>query len=285
MTVAQLTAQVRQRLENAGLENSAMEARELVAHTAGVTPSVLLRIGTQESPASWYAAVDNMAARRIAGEPLQYILGEWAFMGLTFAVGSGVLIPRPETELLVETVLGCFGREARFTALDLCAGSGCIGLSVAALRRNAQVTLVEKSPEAFVYLEKNAQAVAPGSTLLCGDMFSAQVGDRLDKSYDVVLSNPPYICTQELDTLQNEVRREPRLALDGGADGLDFYRGIAQSYLCRVKPGGLLVLECGEGQARDVAALLAASGARCRIQKDLYGVERMVLAQPCKKVD
>jgi len=218
----------------------------------------------------FFALID----RRASGEPLQYILGEWEFYGLRFNLGPGVLIPRPETELLVEAALNSeFGiRNSECTVVDLCAGSGCVGLSVAHHCPNARVYCIELSDEAMLYLRKNAEAY-PNAEVIQADINSEF---RIPNS-ELILANPPYVKSAELGTLQPEVRREPRMALDGGADGLKFYRVLAEKWLPRLAPGGLLACECGEGQARSVAAMFAPYATE--IVKDFNNIERIVTAK------
>ena len=216
----------------------------------------------------------TLVNRRVAGEPLQYILGEWEFYGLRFAVGPGVLIPRPETELLVELALNSeFGMcNSEFTVVDLCAGTGCVGLSIAHHRPGARVYLIELSDEALPYLRKNARAY-PNAEVIQADINSEfQIPNS-----ELILANPPYIRTAELDALQKEVQHEPRMALDGGADGLDFYRALKEQWLPRLAPGGLLACECGEGQAGDIAAMFAPY--ETSIEKDFNGIARVVIAR------
>ena len=221
-------------------------------------------------PANYFALVD----RRIAGEPLQYILGEWEFYGLRFAVGPGVLIPRPETELLVDIALNaqCTMHNAQCNVVDLFAGSGCVGLSIAHHRPNAKVYLVELSGEALPYLRKNA-ALYPNAEVIEADVLNSELSI---KNSALILANPPYVRTDELASLPAEVRREPPMALDGGADGLKFYRALKDKWLPMLVPGGLLVCECGEGQAREIAALFAPY--ETSVLKDFNGIERVVTA-------
>ncbi len=220
-------------------------------------------------PEGFFALVQ----RRAAGEPLQYILGEWEFFGLRFAVGQGVLIPRPETELLAQTALEYLRGCARALVYDLCAGSGCVGLSVAHYCPQAQVKLLELSEEAMPYLRKNAAAY-PNAEVVKADVLNFPTAGI---SCQVILANPPYVATEEIDSLSTEVRHEPRMALDGGADGLDFYRVLAEKWLPRLEKDGILACECGENQAMAVAALFAPC--KTEILRDLQGIERVVIAK------
>lgn len=221
--------------------------------------------------------LNAMLARRAAGEPVQYILKRADFMGLTFYVDERVLIPRQDTETLVENALIAITPLPEVEVLDLCTGSGCIGLSLGSLAPRAQVTLSDVSRDALDVAKKNAELLSVAVTLRQGDLFQA-VGRR---RYDLIVSNPPYVPRGELAGLQTEVRHEPAIALDGGVDGLDFYRRIAAEAPAHLNPEGLVYLEVGIGQAGAVKALLE-SFIHCResgIIKDLNGIDRVVWAR------
>jgi len=261
---------IRQAIQNAQsrLNNSdaRFDAMELAAHAFGLTKTQLrLQAGRLVDPTAYGALV----RRRAAGEPLQYLLGQWEFFGLPFAVGPGVLIPRPETELLVTLALDFLRGQPEPAVLDLCAGTGCVGLSIARHCPNARVYLLELSGEAMPYLTQNAAGV-PNAHVARDDIFRPK---RMDYQAQVILCNPPYIPTGELAGLSEEVRREPAMALDGGADGLRFYRALAEIWRSRVVPGGMLAVECGEGQAEDIAALFAG---RTEILRDFQDIARIV---------
>ena len=215
--------------------------------------------------------LERMLSRRIAGEPLQYILGEWEFYSLPFSVGPGVLIPRPDTEILVDTAIEFIGKR-EVSVADLCAGSGCIGIAVAANCKGASVTAVEKSDLAFPFLEENIKRNGVRVTAVKGDITEGSFGE-----YDVILSNPPYIKSAVIPTLSREVGHEPRLALDGGEDGLFFYRAILENWLCRLKKGGMLAVEIGFDQADEVKALFMESGLKNIGEKRDYGNNQRVI--------
>ena len=200
------------------------------------------------------------------GEPLQYILGKWDFYESEFFVGQGVLIPRPETEELVETAVKEAEKLEAPVIYDLCAGSGCIGISIAKKIPDAKVYCVEKSKEAFEYLKKNAQGIE-NVTLVFAD-----IKDDIElPSADIIISNPPYIKSDEIKLLDKELSFEPEIALDGGEDGLDFYRVIRDKYLTKLKNNGIILLEIGNEQGSDIASLF--NGAE--IIKDIYGNDRI----------
>lgn len=216
--------------------------------------------------------LEDMIERRIAREPLQYILGEWEFYSLPFKLGPGVLIPRPDTETLVDTVLEFIG-DREVDCVDLCSGSGCIAVAIAANRKNARVTAVEKSDEAFKYLEENIALNGVSVTAVKGDILTDSFGE-----YDLIVSNPPYVRTDVIPRLQPEVAvYEPKMALDGGEDGLRFYRAIAEKWLPRLRPGGMLAVEIGYDQDCEVAEIFKAAGLKNVLAKrDLENNRRVV---------
>lgn len=215
------------------------------------------------------ARLDALLARRLAGEPVQYVLRSAWLMGLEFYVDERVLIPRQDTETLCEAALKILRAQSAPQALDLCAGSGAIGLSLAALAPGARVTLSDVSEGACAVARINRDRLGVQAEILQGDLFAPVRGRR----FDVIVCNPPYIPTDELGLLQPEVRREPSLALDGGADGLAFYRRIAQAYRAHLRPGGALLVEIGWNQAKQVRALFGGG----ETLKDLGGRDRVVV--------
>lgn len=261
-----------QMLRRAGCPDADYDARELYRFVTGRDPR--FDDGPTEAEA---ARLDELAARRAGREPLQYLLGEWDFMGIPLKVGPGVLCPRPDSEVVCETAIALLAGIPAPAVLDLCAGTGCLGLGVRRFVRDAAVTCVEKSPEAFAYLTENVRG--SGVRAVQADAFT-YAGELPAASLDLVISNPPYLTAAEMASLMPETAREPAMALDGGADGLDFYRMILQNYRSALRPGGWLVLEIGCAQAAQVLALGAACGWRggqCR--KDYGGNDRVVYFQ------
>ncbi|RKG78263.1 peptide chain release factor N(5)-glutamine methyltransferase [Corallococcus sp. CA049B] len=221
------------------------------------------------------AAFKALIERRLAGEPTNYLTGTKEFYNRPFKVDARVLIPRPETELLVEAVLHAVPRDAPSRVLDVCTGSGCIAISVAAERPQATVLATDLSRDACALARENAQAlgVSERVSVLEGDLFSPLPPDA---TFRVVVSNPPYIDSGDIAGLSAEVRREPRLALDGGPDGLVALRRVIQGARRVLEPGGLLALEMGETQGSAVLELLRAAGySDARVEKDLERRERM----------
>ncbi|RKH75996.1 peptide chain release factor N(5)-glutamine methyltransferase [Corallococcus sp. AB045] len=221
------------------------------------------------------AAFKALIERRMAGEPTNYLTGTKEFYNRPFKVDARVLIPRPETELLVEAVLHSVPKDAPSRVLDVCTGSGCIAISVAAERPQATVLATDLSKDACALARENAQAlgVAERVNVLEGDLFSPLPPDA---TFRVVVSNPPYIDSGDIAGLSAEVRREPRLALDGGPDGLATLRRVIEGARRVLEPGGLLALEMGETQGSAVLELLRAAGySDARVEKDLERRERM----------
>lgn len=270
-----LLLELRNILAAAGIENARREAALILCHCTGIPAGRLALEEDWDVTGEVARQAGEMARRRALREPLQYVLGEWDFLGRRILVRPGVLIPRPETELLVEYALSRIeGRQAR--VLDLCCGSGCISVSLAALG-DATVTAGDISPEALTLTAQNAalwEVVERVATARI-DALSPWEGRR---EFDMLVCNPPYIPTEELPRLQREVREhEPMLALDGGEDGLIFYRGIVRNFINALKLGGEMAFEVGIGQAEEVEALLRQAGfGATRILNDYAGIGRVV---------
>ena len=262
-TLGSLYRELKGRLEKAlGPEGDAGLEAGLLLEAVGIPRSRLLRDGGLPPPRGTWEALEKLLLRRLSGEPIQYILGQWEFFGLPFLVGPGVLIPRPETEMLVELALACSEKLSFPSLLDLCSGSGCIPIAFGKACPRASVAGVELSPDALAWFEKNI-------ALNAVENVSALAGDATDppapvsaRRWHIVTANPPYISSGQLCGLQREVLREPRMALDGGIDGLDFYRILPS--VCRrlLAPDGLLLLEIGDDQGSDVPPLLEEAGYR-----------------------
>lgn len=203
--------------------------------------------------------MQDMTERRISGEPLQYILGEWEFYGMKFFVGSGVLIPRPDTECLIDLAAEKFRNCRNLKILDLCTGSGCIALALKKIFPDADVTGIDLSPEALAYAEKNRAYHALHVKFLRGNVMDFCLIENFTESsdkFDLIVSNPPYLTSQEMQILQAEVSHEPEMALHGGEDGLDFYREITRIWKDRLKSHGMLIYEIGEQQGAAVSEIL-----------------------------
>ncbi|MBQ8683903.1 MAG: peptide chain release factor N(5)-glutamine methyltransferase [Clostridia bacterium] len=265
------------RLESAGCEDASFDARCLLENFGGL-PRGHRPDGTPLTEQQ-VTALGDALEQRASGRPLQYILGEWDFLALTLRVGEGVLIPRPDTEALCETAAGLLAEVSAPKVLDLCAGTGCVGLGVASLCPGAQVTAVELSEQAFPYLQENiARYPALSVTAVRGDVLADW--EHFSDGWDAILSNPPYIPTADLSGLMREVQHEPMMALDGAADGLAFYRVIAARWSGLLRNGGFCAVEVGFDQAPAVVALFADAGLKnIRIIPDLAGISRVVVGE------
>lgn len=305
LTPRAAVALVQQRLAAAGCPDADFDARELFRLATGRDPRLSERILTEEQA----ARLETLCQRRESREPLQYLCGRWPFLDFELAVGPGVLCPRADTEVVAEaaaqTLAGC----AAPKVLDLCAGTGCLGLGIKRLRPTASVTCVEKSPEALHYLVCNVRtalrslpqgstedvleedeptlgsgllgiaALPPAAQAVEGDLFDYWRG-LPEGGLDLIVSNPPYLTASEMEDLQPEVAKEPAMALAAGEDGLDFYRALARHYQTPLRPGGTLALEIGWQQREAVCALLQTEGwTQIRCIQDLGGNDRCILAQ------
>ena len=275
MTPQALIRQTTALFLEAGIPDPAWDSALLLAHLTG-KPALNLRLDTDtqldDDLLAWYAALRD---QRLQHVPLQYLTHEQSFMGHTFYVDERVLIPRPETELLTELAIAELRSMAAPTALDMCCGSGCISISMALAMPGAQVHAADLSPDALAVTQRNADSLGATLTLHQGDLFASVEGLR----FDLIISNPPYIPTQDCLTLQTEVMQEPGMALDGGVDGYDFYRRIALEAPSHLNPGGVVLLEVGFDQANHVAELMQQAGFRqTEIHQDLQGIPRMVVA-------
>ena len=252
MTIREALRLAEARLEQAGVPDADVDAAYLLASVLKEDTLAMRINGHRELAAPQRAAGDALCDRRAAREPLQYILGETEFMGLTFHVEPGVLIPRADTEILVEKALAWMKPGAR--VLDIGTGSGAIAVSLAKLGRQAQVTAVDVSDRALEIARRNAERNGATVEFVKSDCFSALKG----RKYDMIVSNPPYISADEMRGLMPEVTREPELALFGGADGLDFYRRISREASEYLNEGGCLLFEIGWLQKDAVSALVKA---------------------------
>jgi len=272
MTYAGLMAEAEQKLADAGFSEARTDVRILMMYVCGMDVTALLLDGNEPVPEEEKQRFEQALEERLKHVPVQYITGEQGFCGLTFSVRPGVLIPRPETELLAETV---FRMAEGKRVLDLCTGSGCIGITVAKLGKPSFVAASDYSEEALVIAKENASRLCAGLTFYHGDLF-----ENVEGKYDIIVSNPPYIKSEVVDTLMPDVREyEPRVALDGRADGLYFYRRICKEAKAYLIPGGRLMFEIGFDQGDEVAKLLLAEGySEIEVRKDYAGLDRMVFA-------
>lgn len=258
-----------QRFTEAGIAGARLEAQLLLAHVLGCSRVQLYTGFDKPLAEAELARYRALIKRRLGGEPVSYLLGEQEFWGLPFYVDASVLVPRPDTETVIEVARALRPDPAApCRVLDLCTGSGAIAISLAKELPGAHVIATELSPEAAAIARRNAErnGVADRVEVRVGDLFGPAAGER----FDLVAANPPYIATAVIATLASEVRREPLLALDGGADGLAFYDRICAAAPAHLAPGGAIVLEHGYDQAEPVRARLQAAGfASVSLTRDL----------------
>lgn len=280
MTIRQALQSAAHTLEAAGVPDARTDAEWLLAHVTGQSRMELRLAASTELTRQQERRFSSLLLSRAQRCPLQYLLGTQDFYGLSIAVDERALIPRQETEELCQWGLSLLESLSSPCALDLCTGSGAIAI---ALKRNcsrAQVYASDLSIPALSLARENARANGAEIRFFQGDLWEPLAGLR----FDLIVSNPPYIPSAECGTLQAEVLREPRMALDGGPDGLAFYRRIAEGAAAHLNPGGWLLLEVGQGEAADVVRLLTAAGlADGTVRSDIYGVARMVGA--CQRRD
>ena len=285
MKYSELYRQARKALlEIEPAHQAGVTARELLSFVSGKSAAELLADGEKYADGKVVQALEDAVNRMVKGEPLAYILGEWEFYGLKLHVTPDVLIPRDDTCALAEIAI----RQALFLdsnprILDLCTGSGCIGLAIASRVKDAKVTLADLSREALAVAKKNVALHHMGGRVSCVQADAMAEPSSFLGMFDMIVSNPPYIDENDMQTLEVSVKDyEPHMALYGGTDGLDFYRSITEKYRHILKPGGYLCYEFGEEQGDDVCEILAANGFTVRQRvKDYCGTERAVIAQYC----
>ncbi len=270
-------------LAGAGVPDAAFDARELCRFVTGRDP----RLDDTPLTADIAARLAGLAARRAAREPLQYLLGSWDFLDFTLAVGPGVLCPRADSEVVCEAALDCLRADGKPDPVvyDLCAGSGCLGLGIKRFWGGARVTCVENSPEALRYLRRNAVEALGGAAVevLQADVL-ADAKKASPESLDGIIANPPYLTGEEMAALMPETAHEPAAALDGGPDGLRFYRCLLTDWQRPLRPGGWLVLEIGCDQAADVCRLAQAAGwQQIAVRRDYGGNDRAVTLRKAGK--
>ena len=279
-TYNNLYLDVRRQLKAAGVESAQLEARELVCYAADKTREQFFRDLPLYASKEVEEKVEELTQRRLAGEPVAYIIGEWEFYGLPLDISRDVIIPRADTETVAEAAIEA-AREAGPGAAvaDLCSGTGAIALGVATHVPGARVTAVELSPDALAYLRANNAACGCPLCVVQADVLRWQE-ECAPGSFDVIVSNPPYIAPEEMAGLQPELFHEPRMALEAPDGGLAFYKHIAPAYFGALKPGGRLILEIGWRQADAVCALCLSAGYEdVSVRSDLSGNPRCVLAR------
>lgn len=282
-TYSEMYISLRNRLRDAGIEAAALEARLIAATAAGKSTEKLLRDMRYYATDEVERRAEEMVQRRLAGEPVAYITGVWEFRGLPMEVSRDVLIPRVDTEVLAETAIKYLKDTGRLDArvLDLCSGTGCIGCAIAAELPRVRVVLADVSPEAMEISRRNVSRNGLDGRISFLPADVMKLPPLMTGSFDLVVSNPPYIPTVEIMTLDPSVRDyEPVWALDGGEDGLDFYRAILKNWALVIRQGGELMFEVGEDQAERVKDLMRMAGLReARSFPDTQNIQRVVAAK------
>lgn len=283
MTVGEAYRKTKDILTEAGFEAPAFEALCLTEKVFGFNRLALITKG-EETVASEekLAVLAELTKKRLNHEPLQYLLGKWSFMGIDLLVGEGVLVPRDDTEVVTSLCIDYLSCKESPNVIDLCAGSGAISLALEKYA-NCKVTAVELSDKAFSYLTQNIKLNNSAVKAQNGDIFECHK-DIADNSLDLIVSNPPYIKTADIASLQKEVQHEPAMALDGGESGLDFYRRIVPLWKSKLKAGGALAFELGEGQYDEVSRILADNGFGGITESiDFGGIQRAIIGTLLQK--
>ena len=269
-------------------QTASLYARNLLCHVSGKTQEQILAARDLYASEAVCDGVEKAVKRLLDGEPLAYVLGEWDFYGLRLEVNKNVLIPRDDTCAVTDLAI----RSALFLEqtpriLDLCTGSGCIGLAIASRVRDARVTLADISKDALMVAKRNVINTHLSGRVSCIQADALAPAPAFLGKFDMIVSNPPYVTTAEMETLPNSVRdHEPHLALVGGEDGLDFYRAITENYKHALKDGGFLCYEFGEDQGDSICQILVDNGFTIvERTKDFNDTERAVIARYDRKDD
>ena len=286
ITYNDLYLDVRQRLRESGVEASTLEARELVCVGTGKSREELRRDSGLYASPEREAQVRRLVERRMAGEPVAYLIGEWEFYGLPLDISQDVLIPRADTEVLAEQAIAYIQTLGECRVLDLCAGSGCVGLAIASQAPQARVVLGEIDDSALKICRQNIRRNSLSARVMPIQMDAREKPARSLGEFQCIVSNPPYIPTGDIAGLEASVRDyEPHMALDGGADGMDFYRSIAEQWKEALTPGGRIYFEVGIGQADAVLRLMRSQGfGDLQIIKDHHKIPRVVLGTLCQEI-
>lgn len=258
------------------VENPDFEISTIICHICSLGKARLLAVRGEQIPEKYIPDLFEAVERRVQYEPLQYIIGEWEFFGLRMFCGPGCLIPRPETELLVEKAIEYIPKDGHF--LDLCAGSGCISVAILNNRKDVTGTAVDISSDALAYAEKNAEYHKVEKRL---EIVNMPLEEYLPiKIPDCIVSNPPYVKTGDVDAFPPVMKYEPRIAFDGGHDGLEFYKTIAKRYSTRfLRDSGIILFEAGYDTVREVEAILKYRKMKTQVLEDCFGVERVCIGK------
>lgn len=274
MTIFEAYNDCKRQLSAAGIEDYVFESKQIIRYITGYTNTQILTKYTQQLNEFQLNNLTAIIKQRLIRYPLQYILRSWYFFGREFFVGPGVLIPRSDTETLIDVCLEAVCQKSAPRVLDLCAGTGCIGITIKGEYDAADVTLVEKYDEALAYTTRNAAHNNATVKIVQGDVLKTEGAEG---RYDLIVSNPPYINANDMKNLQPEVTFEPATALDGGDDGLDFYRHIAKEYKTYLAKDGVMAFEVGVNQADAVASIMTENGfINVQTRKDYNEIDRVV---------
>lgn len=282
MTIHELVARARARLRAAGIGDpeADLDARLLAEHVLGWDATRYFTDGNQPAPSGFEPPYEALIARRAAREPVAYITGRQEFWGLSFVVSPSVLIPRPETELIVETVLEIFpSPDADLRVADACTGCGCLAVAIAGERRRVRVTATDLSADAVAVARTNAERLGVADRV---EVRHTNLLDGVDGPFDLIVANPPYVTERHRPILQPEVRdHEPGIALFGGGDGLAVIRPLVPAAAERLAPGGFLLFEFAFGQDVEVEELIAGTPGLTfvRLRPDLQGIPRTAIAR------
>ena len=286
ITYNNLYLDIRQQLRRSGVEAATLEARELVCFGTNKSREELQRDGGLYASPELERQVRALVERRMAGEPVAYLIGEWEFYGLPLDISQDVLIPRADTEVLAEQAIAYIQTLGECRVLDLCAGSGCVGLAIASQAPQARVVLGEIDDSALKICRQNIRRNSLSARVMPIQMDAREKPARSLGEFQCIVSNPPYIPTGDIAGLEASVRDyEPHMALDGGADGMDFYRSIAEQWKEALTPGGRIYFEVGIGQADAVLRLMRSQGfGDLQIIKDHHKIPRVVLGTLCQEI-
>lgn len=274
MTIFEAYNDCKRQLSAAGIEDYVFESKQIIRYITGYTNAQILTKYTQPLNEFQQNNLTAIIKQRLIRYPLQYILRRWYFFGREFFVGPGVLIPRSDTETLIDVCLETVCKKQAPRVLDLCAGTGCIGITIKGEYDAADVTLVEKYDEAIGYTTKNAAHNNAAVKIVQGDILKTEGAEG---KYDLIVSNPPYINDEDMKNLQPEVTFEPATALAGGDDGLDFYRHIVKEYKVYLAKDGVMAFEVGINQADAVAQIMTENGfENVQTRKDYGEIDRVV---------
>jgi len=277
-TINDVYLDTRRTLRQANIAGSDIEARELVCKALGIDENTFFNKRREYLFDPKIAEIKALVDRRLSGVPLQHITGKWEFYGLEFKVTEDTLIPRADTETLVDSALAFVNSREKARVLDLCCGTGCVGISIARFARNPiSCLLADISEKALKVAKENTAINRVTGSVGISECDATKPCPGIFGTFDLIVCNPPYIPTDEIPTLDIEVQNEPHLALDGGKDGLDLYRAICANFKDAIREGGALMFEVGLSQHEDVRDIMLAAGFEdITIFKDLTGIERVV---------